>query len=112
LLHTAKITFEFFPHEGDLMTARKLKAVPDEPMPEPVTMTVKAAAAGSYRDLLVALRDNIAGQIDEGIQARDLAALSRRLLEISREIEAIDAAEHGDDIGEAAVTPDEEWGSG
>jgi len=98
------------------MAARKLKAVPDEPVVVPMTdaipVTVKAAAAGSYRDLLVALRDNIAGQIDEGIQARDLASLSRRLLEISKEIEAIDAADKGDDIGEAAVTPDEEWGSG
>lgn len=96
------------------MAARKLKVVPDE---EPVVMpakplTVKAAAAGSYRDLLVALRDTIAGQIDDDIQARDLASLSRRLLEISKEIENIDAAENGDDIGEAAVTPDEEWGSG
>ncbi|QIG57672.1 terminase small subunit [Arthrobacter phage Shoya] len=101
------------------MAARKLKAVPDEPpvtppveTPRPATASVKSAAAGSYRDLLVALRDNIAGQIDEGIQARDLAALSRRLLEISKEIEGIDAADKGDDIGEAAVTPDEEWGSG
>ena len=94
------------------MTARKLKAVPDEPA-QPITpLTVKEAAAGSYRGLLVALRDSIAGQIDEGIQARDLASLSRRLLEISREIEAIDAAENGDDIGEAAVTPDEQWGAG
>lgn len=97
------------------MAARKLKVVPDEDAVVPIPagpVSVKSAAAGSYRDLLVALRDNIAGQIDEGIQARDLAALSRRLLEISKEIEAIDAAENGDDIGEAAVTPDEEWGSG
>lgn len=98
------------------MAARKLKAVPDEdvsaPAPLPLPTTVKQAAAGSYRDLLVALRDSIAGQIDDGIQARDLAALSRRLLEISKEIAAIDADTKGDDIGEAAVTPDEEWGSG
>ena len=94
------------------MTARKLKAVPDEPTQPAIPLTVKEAAAGSYRGLLVALRDSIAGQIDEGIQARDLASLSRRLLEISREIEAIDAAENGDDIGEAAVTPDEQWGAG
>lgn len=95
------------------MAARKLKAVPDEPptdLPTPA-MTVKSAAAGSYRELLVALRDSIAGQIDEGIQARDLAALSRRLLEISKELEALDAAEKGDDIGEAADTPDEAFGT-
>lgn len=97
------------------MGARKLKVVPEEPsMPasEPVAASVKSAAAGSYRDLLVALRDNIAGQIDAGIQARDLAALSRRLLEISKELEGLDAAEKGDDIGEAADTPDEAFGAG
>lgn len=95
------------------MTARKLKVVPEEvPMETPPSSSVKVAASGSYRDLLVALRDNIAGQIDEGVLARDLAALSRRLLEISKELEGIDAAENGDDIGEAAVTPDEAWGSG
>lgn len=99
------------------MAARKLKAVPDEPPADPileprVPVSVKSAAAGTYRDLLVALRDNIAGQIDEGIQPRDLAALSRRLLEISKELEAIDAADGDDDIGEAAVTPDEAWDSG
>lgn len=99
------------------MGARKLKVVRDEPPEElrvatPPHTSVKSAAAGTYRDLLVALRDNIAGQIDEGIQARDLAALSRRLLEISKELEAMEAAEGDDDIGEAAVTPDEAWGSG
>lgn len=94
------------------MAARKLEVVPEEPPVPEVRQGVRAAAAGSYRDLLVALRDNIAGEIDAGIQARDLAALSRRLLEISKELEAIDAADKGDDIGEAAVTPDEDWGAG
>lgn len=97
------------------MAARKLRVVSHEEAtvdPPVESSGVKSAAGRSYRDLLVALRDNIAEQIDTGIQARDLAALSRRLLEISKELEAIDAAEKGDDIGEAAVTPDEEWGSG
>lgn len=95
------------------MAARKLQAVPDEvpPMAPPAEsaapLSVKSAAASSYRDLLVALRDSIAGQIDGGILARDLAALSRRLMEISKELEALDAAEKGDGIGEAADTADE-----
>lgn len=87
-----------------------IKGGDDLPVESASSSSVKSAASsGKYRDLLVALRDNIATQIDEGIQARDLASLSRRLLEISKEIEALDAAENGDDIGEAAVTPDEEW---
>lgn len=74
-------------------------------------MSVKAAAeAGERRDLLVALRARIAADIDDAnTPPRDLAALSRRLLEIAREIEALDADTEVDDIGEAAATPDEEW---
>lgn len=74
-------------------------------------LSVKAAAdSGVRRHLLVALRARIAADIDNReTPPRDLAALSRRLLEIAREIEAIDAEENGDDIGDAASTPDEEW---
>jgi len=72
-------------------------------------MSVTSAAAGPRRDLLVALRDNIATQIDAGVPARDLASLSLRLLAITREIEEIDAATEGDDVGNAADTPDETW---
>jgi hypothetical protein len=62
------------------------------------------------RDLLVALRSRIAVDIDNAnTPPRDLAALSRRLLEIVKEIEALDAEARTDDIGQAAATPDEEW---
>lgn len=36
-----------------------------------------------------------------------LAALTRRQMEISKEINAIDAADRGDEVGDAAATPDE-----
>lgn len=74
-------------------------------------LTVKAAAAGgSRRELLVALRARIAADIDNpNTPSRDLAALSRRLLEIARELEMLAAQDKVDDIGEAAATPDEEW---
>lgn len=74
-------------------------------------LTVKAAAeGGKRRDLLVALRTRIAADIDApNTPSRDLAALSRRLLEIAKDIEALDAAEKVDDISDAAATPDEEW---
>lgn len=52
-----------------------------------------AAAGGTARDLLVATRNRIARTLDEpNCPARDQASLSRRLLEIRKEIEAIDAA--------------------
>lgn len=69
----------------------------------------EAATHGSKRDLLVALRDTIAAEIDNGVAARDLAALSLRLVNTVSEIEAIDAATNGDDVGNAAALPDEEW---
>lgn len=69
----------------------------------------EAASNGSRYDLLAAMRDRIALELDEGVPARDLASLTRRLLEITKEIEAIDAEASGDDIGRAAAQPDEPW---
>jgi hypothetical protein len=92
---------------------RPLRAVTDEDaqVSRQRKLTVKAAAAGGRRrDLLVALRARIAADIDNpNTPPRDLAALSRRLLEIAKEIEALDAETKVDDIGEAAGTPDEKW---
>jgi hypothetical protein len=96
------------------MAARKsaLRAVaPDEKPPpkrpaKPQTIA-QAASGGSTRDVLVASRDRIARALDDpNIAARDLASNSKRLMEIIREIEAIDAraAEEGD--GDAAEVQD------
>lgn len=68
---------------------------------------VGTAAAGSRRELLEALRDHIAADIDAGVPARDLASLSRRLLDISAELDSLD--EVHDDISQAAAVPDEVW---
>lgn len=75
-------------------------------MPEPQTIQ-EAAASGSRLSLLVAMRDRVATDLDSGVPARDLASLTKRLMEITKEIEAIEAAERGDDVGDAADTPDE-----
>lgn len=74
-------------------------------------LTVSAAAKdGDRRKLLVALRSRIAQSVeDPKTPARDLAALSKRLLEIVREIELIDAEATVDDVGSAASTPDQKW---
>jgi hypothetical protein len=68
-----------------------------------------AAGSGNRRELLVALRDRIAADIDEGVAARDLASLSLRLLAITAELEELAAAEEGDDVADAASAPDEEF---
>lgn len=79
-----------------------------EPVAEPHSV-VWAASHGTRRDLLVAMRDLVARDLDEGVPARDLASLTKRLLEITKEIEAIDAAANGDDVGKAAAAPDAAW---
>lgn len=84
--------------------ARNLKAVPGQG-----STVVKDAAGTSRTALLRALRDDIASRIDEGVPARDLASLSKRLLDISAELEDLEAADGGDDISTAAATPDEAW---
>ena len=58
---------------------------------KPKTVT-QAASGGTTRELLVAMRDRTATSVeDPNTAARDLAALTKRLMEIVREIEAIDA---------------------
>lgn len=90
--------------------ARRLRTVTDK-TPPPAKKGVKAAAdAGDRKELLVALRSRIAVSVESPeTPPRDLAALSRRLLEIAKEIEALEAEERDDDISAAAATPDEEW---
>jgi hypothetical protein len=75
----------------------------------PLTVT-QAARSGDRRELLLALRVRVAQSVeDPRTPAQALAALSRRLLDIAREVEAIDAKDPGDAVGVAAATPDEEW---
>ncbi|MTE24839.1 hypothetical protein [Microbacterium sp. ZXX196] len=90
------------------MAGRKnLRAV--EPGDQPVSarkLTVsEAAALGDHRALLVAMRERIAKTVsDADCPPRDLAALSRRLQDISKELEAIDlrAREEGADAFDVA----------
>jgi ribosome-binding protein aMBF1 (putative translation factor) len=66
--------------------------VPPEPK-KPKTVT-EAADNGTTRELLVAMRARIAKAVeDPNTPARDLAALTKRLVEVVRDIEAIDARE-------------------
>jgi len=91
---------------------RALKAVPVGAKPEPpkrAKSVTEAAAEGSRRELLVALRSRVASAVAEpNTPARDLAALTRRLQEIAKDIEAIDlsAEQEGRD---AVVSPDEDF---
>lgn len=90
-----------------------LRAVkPGEEPQEKRRLTItEAAGEGNHRDLLVALRERVARTVeDPNCPPRDLAALSRRLQEIAKEIDAIDARAEEED-GAGVSTPDEEWGT-
>jgi hypothetical protein len=92
------------------MAARKLRSVAAGEVPVAEKLTVAAAAAsGSHRKLLVAMRERIARAVsDPDCPPRDLASLTRRLQDIAREVEALDlrAKQEARENGAAA---DEEW---
>lgn len=72
----------------------------------------EAAANGNRLELLVAMRARVASAVESAdTPPRDLAALTRRLLEIANEIAAIEAQMElaEDSIAAAAAMPDEEF---
>lgn len=66
----------------------------EKPDSVPQKSVTDAAKSGTTRELFVAMRDRIAVAVENpNTPARDLAALTKRLAETQREIEAIDARE-------------------
>lgn len=88
-----------------------LRAVgPDEVVPAKQQKVSEAAASGDRLALLVSMRARVARTVeDPNTPPRDLAALTRRLLEIANEIEAIVSSSGDDEVGRAAATDDESW---
>jgi hypothetical protein len=82
----------------------------DEKAPDKAPRTVlEAAESGTRLDELRAMRRRIARALDDpNTAARDLASLSRRQLEIGREIEAIVIAED-EDHSVIVRSDDEAW---
>jgi hypothetical protein len=90
---------------------RRLRPVgPDEKPEKPRKLTVvQAAAEGTHRELLVALRARIASAVQSpSCNPVALAALTRQLVLLSKEISAMDARAE-DDLDEAAAPTDEAW---
>lgn len=88
----------------------KLRAVePGERSKKKLSVS-EAAATGDHRKLLVAMRERIARTVaDPDCPPRDLAALTRRLQDISKEIESIDLRLREEGADAADVAEDEEW---
>ncbi len=94
------------------MSRKPLRAVGPDDKPEPrERLTVaQAAATGDHRSLLVAMRERIAATVsNQDCPPRDLAALTRRLQDIAKEIEAIDLRAREEGADAADVAGDEEW---
>ncbi len=87
----------------------KLRAVEaGESVPTPKTVT-QAAESGTKRELLVAMRDRLAKDVENpNTSPRDLAALTRRLLEVVNDIEGMDARDE-QEAGRRGPTDDEAW---
>jgi hypothetical protein len=89
---------------------RAVKATERAPQRKKPMGVVAAATSGTHQELLDALRVRLAKAMEDPIaHPRDLAALSRQLLEISKELHAATAGTEEDQIGQAAATADEPW---
>ena len=90
---------------------RRLRPVgPDETAEKPRRLSVtQAANEGTHRELLVAVQARIAAAVQApNCNPVALAALSRQLILISKELAALDARVD-DEVSEAAAVPDEAW---
>ena len=74
---------------------QKLRAVAageKAPVPARPKSVAEAAKKGTHRELLVAMRDRVATAVNNpDCPPRDLASLTKRLADLAKEIEAIDA---------------------
>lgn len=89
---------------------KKLRAVEPGEKPAVKMSVAQAAASGDHRSLLVAMRERIATTVSNpDCPPRDLAALTRRLQDISKEIEALDLRAREEGADAADVAADEDW---
>lgn len=67
---------------------------------------IRDAAGQSDREFLIALRDHLALTLDGTPPPHTIAGLTKQLMDVRRELAQIESAEGGDDLGDAASTPD------
>ena len=97
-----------------MSAARKLRAVKDGETAPTAPMSVRDATEhGDSRDVMPAMRKRLAASIDDpSTPARDLAALSRRLLEVDKTIREIDLAREERERQTATEATEDEDGLG
>ena len=84
------------------MSAKRARPDVGAKVPE---LLIEAVGNGKYATL-VALRNQIAGMIDAGVPPRDMASLSKRLMEVIEELESVEGLEAE---AKAHEIPDEEF---
>lgn len=94
--------------------ARKLRAVRDDETASAAPMSVlDATEHGDNRDVMVALRRRLAAAVSApDTPPRDLAALSRRLIEVDKSIREIDLAREERERQTATEATEDEDGLG
>lgn len=97
-----------------MSAARKLRAMKDgETAPQASGSVLDATEHGDSRDVMAAMRKRLAASIDDpSTPARDLAALSRRLLEVDKTIREIDLAREERERQTATEATEDEDGLG
>lgn len=97
-----------------MSAARKLRAVEDgETAPRAPGSVLDATERGDNRDVMVMLRRRLAAAVDAPeTPPRDLAALTRRLLEVDKTIREIDLAREERERQTATEATEDEDGLG
>ena len=97
-----------------MSAARKLRAVKDgETAPTAPMSVLDATEYGNNRDVMVALRRRLAAAVSASdTPPRDLAALSRRLIEVDKSIREIDLAREERERQTATEATEDEDGLG
>lgn len=91
-----------------MASLRAVKPGEKAPRPKPLTI-LEAVVAGDRLAELVATHRRIATAVqNEDTPARDLASLTRRQLEISKEIETL-RRQQDEEADEGAISGDEAW---
>lgn len=89
-------------------TLRSVGAGESAAAPKKSKTVAEAAATGDHRQLLVAMRERIARTVSNpDCPPRDLAALTRRLQDVAKEIESMDLRAREEGADAADVVEDE-----
>lgn len=98
---------------ADQRPLRAVKSGESAPKRRAAKSVAQAAASGDHRSLLVAMRERIARTVsDPDCPPRDLAALTRRLQDIAKEIDSLDLrAKQEAAEGGSGAADDETWNS-